>query len=55
MKTFIFYTGITCFVIGLFGGFEFLAQKTEMKGINTMSRDQAMLLFGWTWILMGIL
>jgi hypothetical protein len=55
MKTFVLYLGIITWVVALFGGFGFLAKKTQLNENNTMSKDQVMLLLGWTWILMGTL
>jgi hypothetical protein len=55
MQDFIFNIGMFGFAFGLFGGFEFLSQKTQMRTLSTMNRDQAMLLFGWTWMLMGMM
>ena len=55
MNDSIFGIGMAVFVLGLCGGFEFLAQRTRIRTLGTMSKDQAMLLFGWTWMLLGMM
>ena len=49
------YIGAILIIFGLVGGFELISTITKIKSINTITKDQIVILLGGTWIIIGSL